>query len=64
MQAAIVGKVLGWGQFLFQVLSQVFATGFPHGAAGWLSLAGSLAAAIGIHAASSTDGGTGGSVLK
>jgi hypothetical protein len=56
MQAALIGKILGWGQFLFQVLGQVFAGGLPHGTVGWLGLAGSLATAVGLHAASSTDG--------
>lgn len=56
MQSATVGKILGWGQFLFQVLGSAFGAGIPTTVVGWLGLAGSLATAVGIHAASSTDG--------
>lgn len=56
MNASLVGKVTGWGQFGLQLFSQVAATGLPHNAVGWVALAGSLAMAIGMHAASSTDG--------
>jgi hypothetical protein len=56
MQAAAVGKIVGWGQFLFQVLGSVFGGGIPTTVVGWLGLAGSLATAVGIHAAASTDG--------
>lgn len=56
MTSAVVGKVLGWGQFAFQLLGQLFAGGIPTTPVGWLGLAGSLATAIGLHAASSTDG--------
>jgi len=56
MNASLVGKVTGWGQFALQLFSQVAAVGLPHNAIGWVGLAGSLAMAVGMHAASSTDG--------
>ena len=46
---------MGWMQFGMQASSQVFSTGV-HGWQGWLTSIASLAAAVGIHAASSTDG--------
>jgi len=56
MTNQLLGKVLGWGQFVFQIAGQLFGAGVPTNATGWLGLLGSLAAAVGIHAASSTDG--------
>lgn len=56
MNSALVGKVMGWGQFALQCFQQVATNGIPHGAIGWLGTLGSLAMAIGVHAASSTDG--------
>jgi hypothetical protein len=51
------GKIMGWLQFGLQAVTQVTQqTGQPHGWANWLTLFASLAAAVGIHAASSTDG--------
>jgi len=48
-------KVFGWLQFGLQAANQIF--GQPvHGWAGWLTSIASLAAAVGIHAASNTDG--------
>jgi len=51
----ILAKTLGWLQFGITAAGQVFSSA-PHGWAGWLTSLASLAAAIGIHAASSTDG--------
>jgi hypothetical protein len=48
----ILAKVGGWAQFLLQLTAQVTQGGLPHGAFGWITLLGSLAAAIGIHASS------------
>lgn len=48
---AIIG---GWAQFGLQLLSGFAANGTPHGWAGWLTTIASLAAAVGIHAASNT----------
>jgi len=56
MTNTTLGKVLGWGQFAFNILGQLLGGGVPTTAPGWLGLLGSLAAAVGIHAASSTDG--------
>lgn len=56
MNTALISKIAGWGQFLFTTLGQAFTGGFPTSPIGWVSLAGSLLAAIGIHAASNTDG--------
>jgi hypothetical protein len=47
----ILAKIFGWLQFASSVGSQV-GQGAPHGWAQWLYLIGSLAAAVGIHAAS------------
>ena len=53
----ILAKIFGWTQFGVTAITQlVSAQGAPHGVFGWLTLLGSLAAAVGIHAASSTDG--------
>jgi len=52
----IFAKIGGWAQFILNVLGQVSQQGVPHGWASWLSMIGSLAAAVGIHAASNTDG--------
>lgn len=51
-----LAKILGWFQFLATTAGTVLKDGVPHGAGGWLGLLGSLGMAIGIHAASSTDG--------
>lgn len=51
-----LGKIFGWGQFALNTLGQLFTNGIPTNALGWLSLLGSLATAVGLHAASSTDG--------
>jgi hypothetical protein len=48
-------KIFGWGQFALTAGTQIFAQPV-HGWAGWLTSVASFAAAIGIHAASSTDG--------
>jgi hypothetical protein len=56
MNATNTGKIFGWAQFGLNVLGQALAGGLPVNAGGWLSLLGSLAAAVGVHAASSTDG--------
>jgi len=52
-----IAKVAGWGQFVFQLLGQVLgAGGIPTSPLGWLGLVGSLAAAVGIHAAAVSPG--------
>ena len=53
---SVLAKIMGWGQFALQLVAGVSQGGAPHGWAGWLAYAGSLAAAIGIHAAAGTDG--------
>jgi hypothetical protein len=50
-----VGIIGGWAQFGLTLLAQV-ATNQPKGWAQWLVMIASGAAAIGIHAAASTDG--------
>jgi hypothetical protein len=50
-----IAKIGGWAQFALQLGAQV-AQNTPHGWQSWLTMAGSLLAAVGIHAASSTDG--------
>lgn len=47
---------MGWGQFGLQLFGQVASQGLPHSAIGWVGLVGSLAMAVGMHAAASTDG--------
>jgi hypothetical protein len=49
-------KIAGWAQFALQLFGQVTSGAPPHGVMGWLTLAGSLLAAVGIHASSNTDG--------
>lgn len=52
---SLFAKIFGWFQFVAVAGSQIF--GQPvHGWQGWLTGLASLAAAVGIHAASSTDG--------
>lgn len=56
MNVSMIGKVGGWLQFLLNIVSQVATAGVPTGFAGWAGMLGSLAIAVGTHAASSTDG--------
>ncbi len=50
-----LAKITGWTQFALVAGNQAF--GQPiHGWQGWLTTIASLAAGVGIHAASSTDG--------
>ena len=51
----ILAKISGWGMFGLQLVQQV-SSNAPHGASSWLTTIAGLMAAIGIHAASSTDG--------
>ena len=53
---SVVAKVGGWLQFATVAASQLATQGTPHGFAGWAVLIGSLLGAVGIHAASNTDG--------
>lgn len=53
---SVLAKIAGWAQFGLVTLGQVSQQGAPHGWAQWVTLIGSLAAAVGIHAASGTDG--------
>lgn len=50
-----LAKIGGWAQFGLVTLSQL-AQSAPHGWAQWLTVVASGLAAIGIHAASNTDG--------
>lgn len=54
--SGVLAKIMGWGQFGLQLLGGLTTNGVPHGVFGWLTFAGSLAAAIGIHASSNADG--------
>lgn len=56
MNNAQLGKIFGWGQFIFSTLGGALSHGLPSDIGGWIGLLGSLAAAIGIHSASNTDG--------
>ena len=58
MNNSTLAKIFGWLQFGTQTLGQIASspTSVPHGWAGWLTIFSSLAAAVGIHAAGSTDG--------
>ena len=53
---SVWAKIAGWLQFALQAGNQVTTAGSPHGWAAWLTTLASLAAAVGIHAAASTDG--------
>jgi len=50
-----LAKIGGWPFFGLNLLQQL-ATSAPHGASSWLQVIGAGVAAVGIHAASSTDG--------
>ena len=56
MKSSITAKVFGWAQFGLQLLTSIGQGSAPHGWAQWLTFGSSLAAAIGIHASSNTDG--------
>jgi len=59
MKTSVWAKIAGWAQFGLQLIAQISSGPLPHGVLGWIGLAGSLLAAIGIHgAASTTDGKT------
>lgn len=50
-------KIFGWIQFCVTAAAQVLTQpGAVHGWQGWVTSIASLAAAIGIHGAASTDG--------
>lgn len=50
---SLLAKILGWVNFGANAAGQVIGNGgLPHGILGWFGLIGSLAAAVGIHAAS------------
>jgi hypothetical protein len=51
----ILSKIGGWTQFGLTLITQL-SQSQPHGWAQWLTILASGAAAVGIHAASSTDG--------
>ena len=53
---SILAKVGGWLQFAATATGQLGNTATPHGWAQWLLTLASLAGAVGIHAASNTDG--------
>lgn len=52
MNSGLFAKIAGWLSFAMAGLNQVQQSGTPHGWAGWLTIIGSLAAAVGIHQAS------------
>jgi hypothetical protein len=56
MNIALIGKIMGWAQFALQFFSGIGTQGLPHGFVGWSTLVGSLLTAIGVHAATKTDG--------
>lgn len=56
MNSSLLAKIFGWAQFGLQVFGQVATGPLPHGWAGWTAFFGSLASAVAIHHASSTDG--------
>jgi hypothetical protein len=57
MKSHLLAKIMGWGQFALTTLGQLATSGgLPHGPVGWITLAGSLLAAGGIHASANTDG--------
>lgn len=58
MKTSVLAKIFAWAQFLAAVIAQATQGGLPHGVGGWLTLLASLAAAVGIHAASNTSGTT------
>lgn len=66
LNTSLLAKIMGWAQFVLQLLGQVIPTGgLPLGVFGWLSVIGSLLAGVGIHAASNTSGPpSSGPVLK
>jgi hypothetical protein len=50
-------KIFGWSQFVMTAISQIASSNpVSHGWQGWVTGIASLAVAIGVHAASSTDG--------
>lgn len=51
-----LAKIMGWTQFGLQALQQVSQSGQPHGWASWVTTIASGALAVGMHAASNTDG--------
>jgi hypothetical protein len=53
---SLFAKIMGWGQFALNAIGQIGTTGIPTTIFGWVSLAASLAMAVGTHAAASTDG--------
>jgi hypothetical protein len=58
MNRSMLAKGLGWcGAFLVYAQQAVTnQSALPHGARGWLSLAGSIVVGFAIHHAASTDG--------
>lgn len=56
MNSANSAKIFGWLQFILNLAGNVLAGGLPHTAVGVVGLAGSLLTAVGVHAASNTDG--------
>jgi hypothetical protein len=50
-----LAKIGGWAQFALTLIG-TFANNQPHGWAQWVTALASGLAAVGIHAASSTDG--------
>jgi hypothetical protein len=55
MWKGILAKVAGWSFFGVNLIAQA-ASQTPHGWPGWLQVIGAGIVAVGVHAASSTDG--------
>ncbi len=51
----VLAKVAGWSFFGLNLVAQVTSQA-PHGLAGWLQTIGAGIVAVGVHAASGTDG--------
>lgn len=49
-------KLLGWGQFILEALTQASNGHFPQNRNEWAHLLASAAVALAVHHASSTDG--------
>lgn len=56
MNSTNSAKIFGWLQFLLTTFANVATGGIPHTVVGVATLAGSLLTAVGVHAASNTDG--------
>lgn len=59
MNASLISKIVGWGQFVFTALGNAIeAGGIPTNPLSWIMTIMSLGTAISVHAAGKTDGDT------